>query len=153
MRPIWVLVADNSQACMYNFHPHQHDLQLLDHIQHEEGRWHNGDFITDRTGHTTKTRSPDSMANRGLGTPDRSPKHQENSRFTHMIAKAINHAHDQHSFQALQVCAPPGFMGELLPKLKKDIPLTHKVNKNLVTENDERIMQHLSPQTMLSNNF
>lgn len=150
MHPIWVLVADNSQACMYHFQPQQHHLQLLDYIQHEEGRWHSGDFVTDKTGHATKTRSAGSMANRGLGTTDKSPKLEENARFTRTIAKAINHAHDQHSFQALQVCAPPGFMGELLPKLKKDIPLTHKVTKNLVTENDERIMQHLDTKMMLS---
>ena len=153
MRPIWVLVADNSQACMYHFQPHQHNLQLLDYIQHEEGRWHSGDFVTDRTGHTTKTRSPTSMANRGLGTSDRSPKNQENTRFTKLVAKAINHAHEQHSFDALQVCAPPGFMGELLPKLKNDVPLTHKVTKNLVAENDQRIMQHLDTRTLLGSTF
>ena len=120
MQPIWVLVADNSQASMYQFQPHQKQLKLLDRIQHEEGRWHNKDFITDGTGHGTATASQTSMANRGLGMTDRSPKHQENSRFTHRVAEAINHAHDQHSFESLQICAPPKFLGETAAQPEKN---------------------------------
>ncbi len=148
MQPIWVLVADNSQASMYQFQPHQKQLKLLDRIQHEEGRWHNKDFITDGTGHGTATASQTSMANRGLGMTDRSPKHQENSRFTHRVAEAINHAHDQHSFESLQICAPPKFLGELLPNLKKTVPLSHKVPKDMVHADSQLIMQHLNPLTL-----
>ena len=148
MRPIWVLVADNSQACMYQYQPHEKHLRLLDSIQHCEGRWHNGDFISDHTGHTTQTHNPGTMANRGLGTNDRSAKRQENSRFTRQIAEAINNAHSHHSFHSLQVCAPPGFMGELLPKLHKTVPLSHKVTKDLVSADNGQIMRHLNPLTL-----
>ncbi|MCL6269296.1 host attachment protein [Sansalvadorimonas sp. 2012CJ34-2] len=148
MQPIWVLVADNSQASMYHFQPHQKQLRLLDRIQHEEGRWHNQDFITDGTGHGTTINNMTSMANRGLGTTDRSPKNQENTRFTQQIAEAINNAYDQHSFESLQICAPPKFLGELLPKLKKSVPLSHKVPKDMVHADSGLIMQHLNPLTL-----
>ncbi len=146
MPSIWVLVADNSKANMYDFKPQKHELRLLDSITHKEGRWHNGDFISDKNGNATSN-SLRGLANNGLGSTDKSPKGVESVRFTKMIAHAINHAYDEHSFHSLQVCAPPRFMGELLPHLKKDIPI-HKVNKDLVASNPEQIMSHLSPLTL-----
>ncbi|CAM3695231.1 host attachment protein [Parendozoicomonas haliclonae] len=144
MRPIWVLVADNSKASMYDFQPHQHQLHLLDSINHQEGRWHNGDFISDKNGNHTSMHSYRGIHNAGLGDTDKSPKGVESERFTKMIASAINHAYENHNFEALQVCAPPRFMGELMPHLKKDIPV-HKVTKDLVAADAEHIMSHLTP--------
>ncbi len=148
MRSIWVLVADNSQASMYQFRPNQHSLHLLDSIHHEQERWHTGDFITDKPGYSTRPSTTNNMADRESGTADRSPKATEKARFTQTIAKAINHAYSTNSFESLQVCAPPGFMGALLPKLKKSVPLKHKVTKDLTMADSEQIMSHLSPLTL-----
>ena len=145
MRPIWVLVADNSKASMYDFQPYKQQLHLLDAIDHAEGRWHNRDFITDKKGNATNKPSLGYGAvNTGQGDTNKSPKSTESVRFTKIVADAINQAFINHSFEALQVCAPPRFMGELVPKLRKEIPI-HKVTKDLVALDPEQIMRHLSP--------
>ncbi len=149
MRPIWVLVANNSQADMYDFQPYKHQLNLMDSINHQEGRWHNGDFISDKRGNATSMHSHtfSGMGRSGLGDTNKSPKTIENARFTRMVAKAINSAYQSHSFDSLQVCAPPKFMGELLTHLKKEIPV-HKVTKDLVSSDAGKIMSHLNPLTL-----
>nr|MDT0253632.1 host attachment protein [Endozoicomonas sp.] len=112
MASSWVLVADNSQAKVYRFDGHKRELDLVDQVDHEEGRWKRQEFVTSGPGHSVT--SSGSHSNRSVGT-DNSPKETESASFSRMLATSINHAHNLHQFETLCICAPPGLLGEILP--------------------------------------
>ena len=102
MASTWVLVADNSEARVYDFDRHKKTLTLIDEVDHEEGRWKNQAFVSSGPGHTIT--SSGSHTSRAVGT-DASPKTHESHNFAHMIGTSINHAYDLHRFDTYQPCA------------------------------------------------
>ncbi|WP_067517538.1 host attachment protein [Endozoicomonas ascidiicola] len=137
----WVLVADNSQASVYRFDRHKHELTLVDHIDHEEGRWKNSEFVTASPGMSVGSSVGGNV--RQVGT-DHSPKEHESINFAHLLAKSVNHAHDLHQFETLRVCAPPGLLGELLPLISSHVPLGEHINKDLIHESPDELLKRLT---------
>lgn len=141
MASSWVLVADNSQAKVYRFDRHKRELDLVDQIDHEEGRWKRHEFVTSGPGRSVTSSVSGNV--RMVGT-DNSPKVNESVNFAHMLAKSINHAHDLHQFETLRVCAPPKLLGEILPLVEKHVPLGDHINKDLVNESSEQLLERLT---------
>ena len=137
----WVLVADNSQAKVYRFDRHKRVLELVDHIDHEEGRWKRHEFVTSGPGRSITSSNGGNV--RMVGT-DNSPKDHESVNFANMLARSINHAHDQHQFETLRICAPPKLLGEILPVVDKHVPLRDHINKDLVHESPEQLLERLA---------
>ncbi|MGI9278066.1 MAG: host attachment protein [Endozoicomonas sp.] len=140
MKKSWVLVADNSQARVYELTIKPVQLILVDQYDHPEGKWRNQELVSDRAGNTPSAMGK--MANRAVGT-DASPKETESFDFARELAGSINHAHDLNQFKSLQICSPPKLLGEILPNLKKGITIEKKVNKDLVKEDEEVILKYL----------
>lgn len=136
----WVLVADNSQARVYRFDRHKRVLDLVDQIEHEEGRWMRHEFVTAGPGQSVASSSGGNV--RMVGT-DNSPKVHESEHFAHVLANSINHAHEQHQFESLRLCAPPKLLGEILPLVNKHVPLGDHINKDLIHESPEAILERL----------
>ncbi|KEQ17003.1 host attachment protein [Endozoicomonas numazuensis] len=140
MKKSWVLVADNSQARVYELSIKPVQLTLLDQHDHPEGKWRNQELVSDRAGSTPSALGK--MANRAVGT-DVSPKETESSNFARELAGSINHAYDLNRFKSLQICSPPKLLGEIQPNLKKGITIEKKVNKDLVREDEDGILKYL----------
>ncbi len=138
MASSWVLVADNSQAKVYRFDRHKRELDLVDQIDHAEGRWKRQEFVAAGPGFSVASATGTHM----MGT-DNSPKANESLHFAHLLAKSIGHAHDQHQFATLRVCAPPKLLGEILPLIDKHVPLGEHINKDLIRETPEQLLERL----------
>ncbi len=147
MASTWVLVADNSEARVYDFDRHKKTLTLIDEVEHEEGRWKNQAFVSSGPGHTIT--SSGNHTSRAVGT-DASPKAHESHNFAHMIGTSINHAYDLHRFDTINLCAPPKLLGEILPEISKNVPQGEHINKDLVKESDSAIVDHLLAQAETS---
>ena len=138
MASSWVLVADNSQAKVYRFDRHKRELDLVDQVDHEEGRWKRQEFVAAGPGFSVASSSGTHM----MGT-DNSPKSNESHQFARLLAKSISHAHDLHQFETLRVCAPPKLLGEILPLVDKHVPLGEHINKDLIYETPEQLLERL----------
>lgn len=139
MASSWVLVADNSQAKVYRFDRRKRELDLIDQIDHEEGRWKRQEFVAGGPGFSVASAS----GTHKMGT-DNSPKTNESLHFAQLLAKSISHAHDLHQFETLRVCAPPKLLGEILPLVDKHVPLGDHINKDLIHEKPEHLLARLT---------
>lgn len=134
-----VLVADNSQARIYQLDTNKQKLDLLDAIDHPEGRWMNQQFVT--SGYGESTNSGQNV--RHVGT-DHSPKEHESQSFARTLAHDINHAFMVHHFDDVRIVAPPKLLGEMLPKIHKSVPQGHHINKDLIHEDTEKLLKRLT---------
>ena len=141
MKATWALIADNSEARLYKLRTHPNRIELIDQAEHEQGRWHNGDFITSRPGRTASAMGK--MSNRSVGNED-TAKREESRYFAHALAEDLNDAFQQNAFGTLHICAPAKLMGELVSQLDKHIPVAQKVSKDLIKSSDEQILQNLT---------
>lgn len=137
----WVLVADNSQARIYCLDKVKKTLDMVDEIDHQEGRWHRNDFVTSSPGRSVGSSGSGNV--HMMGT-DNSPKAHESVNFVRMIANSVNHAYKLHQFSTLQICAPPKLLGEILPSISKSIPQGNHINKDLVHEKPEQLLGRLT---------
>ncbi len=141
MASFWVLVADNSQAKIYHFDKGKKTLDIVDEIDHQEGRWHRNDFVTSSPGRSVGSAG---TGNAHMMGTDNSPKANESVSFARMIANSINHAYKLHQFATLRICAPPKLLGEILPSISKNIPQGEHINKDLVHEMPEQLLARLT---------
>ena len=56
----------------------------------------------------------------------------------------MNKAYELHTFAQLIICAPPKLLGEILPSIEKHIPQGDHINKDLVHESDEQLLERLT---------
>ncbi|CAA0116857.1 Uncharacterised protein [BD1-7 clade bacterium] len=140
MKATWALVADNSEARLYKLRTKPKSLELLDTADHEQGRWHNGDFVTSQPGRTHSAMGK--VANRSVGD-ENTAKIEESRHFAAALADDLNEAYALNAFGHLHVCAPPKLMGEILPKLSKKIDIVNTVSKDLIKSPEAQILDTL----------
>lgn len=141
MAIVWVVVADRQRARIFEARAEPPSLAELDDLVHLESREHERDLGADKPGRISAT----SGGRHGL-SPAHSIKEQEAVYFARQVAKYLTHAHDQHRFERIVLCASPRFLGLLrdaVPKAVHDC-VTHELAKDLVhIEQADEIRRHL----------
>ena len=141
MQPTWILVAESSQAIIYEAHSRKGPVAMLDTLSHPEGRKHEGDFKSDRSG--SDGGSPD--LGRHVLDDKTSAKDFDRNEFAKELAKHLDKARTDGKFNSLILTAPPEFLGLLRSNLNKDVAsmVVNTVNKNLIQESPDSFIAYL----------
>lgn len=137
----WVLAASRSQARIFSAGTPSAGLTEVENLQHEEGRLHEGDLISDGPGISS------GVAGRGGNQMqrDETARHQESELFARKICSLLDDAVQQKRYDQLYVLCEPGFLGLIRPQLSTAVKkhLKSEVQKNLVAQSAENIRSAL----------
>lgn len=141
MKPIWLVIADNSRARIFTADSGTGPIDEIESIVHTEARLHERDMTSDLPGKG----SGKGGAGQHAYQDEISPKDQENINFAREIANELDAARKGNKFKRLVLVAAPGFLGNLRNQLN---PQTQKLAcfelaKNLSHLNAKEIREHL----------
>lgn len=140
MSTTWIVVADASRARIFRADAPNSALTEIDTLAHPESRLHEGDLVSDRTGHVVSS----TTGGHNFGR-DEVAKHAEADRFAAEVSRHLEQGHNQGGYAKLYLIAPPAFLGLLrqhLPKTVHDM-VASEIAKDLTTENDAQIRAQL----------
>jgi protein required for attachment to host cells len=143
----WILVADSVRARIFSAESPTGGLNEITSLAHPEGRLHEQDLTTDRSG-----RAFESRGHRRSGMSQQiSAKEQENIRFAQRVAEHLESNRKQGKYQRLVLVAAPEFLGQLSARLSEATSgvIVLRLDKNLAHLNAQEIRAHL-PDRMWS---
>lgn len=144
MTTTYVIIADSSQAKLFEYDKQMSSLTQLRTLDHPEGRLQDHELDSDRDGR---------QANGAIGGShgyggDKSSQRHEVEVFAAHVAQHLEQERNAGHFQHLILIAPPQFLGNLRKELTTDCErlVTMEINKNLVSERAEVIIARLQDQ-------
>jgi len=142
--PVWILVAHESGARIFNRWNPQSGLELIERIEHPIGRAKAGELLSDKPGSDEEWGSSGGKHSFGerLGPTDKNAID-----FARELAKALDKARDRNQFDYLILVAGPRFLGmlrQLLPARTAD-RVVATLDQNLGTMEDREIPHHIHP--------
>ena len=141
MKPVWILVADSSQARIFSAENSQADLIEIETLFHPEGRLHDRDLVSDLPGKISG-----SQGSGGNAYSDKlSPKDQEEIDFSIRVANHLSDELNQNKYERLYMVAAPAFLGELRNAISTRVEkhVAFSLGKNIVTLSPEDIRTYL----------
>ena len=141
MDNIWILVADSSQARIFNAETRSSQLNEMQTFSHPEGRQHEQNLSSDLPGRQADKSSP---SHHGLSDRTDLKKHEAIG-FSKQIALHLDESRKNQDYNQLIIVAAPSFLGLLREQLSSATSklITLELDKNLGKESAESIRQHL----------
>lgn len=143
MASTWVLVAHEAGARFFQNDGPGKGLELIEDIEHPEGRMRNSELVSDRPGRSFRRDSGDPR--RASMSRDEGPHERIVSDFARDLADKLHQARVQNRYQRLVLVAPPKFLGLLRSSL--DGPTSQLVvgslPKDLAASKEEELVEHL----------
>ncbi|NVK43471.1 MAG: host attachment protein [Oceanospirillaceae bacterium] len=137
MSTTWILAASRSQARVFSADTPSADLAEIEQLQHEEGRLHEGDLVSDGPGISS------GVAGRGGNQMqrDETARRQESELFARQLCDLLDEGLQQKRFDQLYLLCEPGFLGLIRPLLSTAVKqhLKSEVQKNLVARSAQEI--------------
>ncbi|PJZ69419.1 host cell attachment protein [Leptospira perolatii] len=136
MKRKWVVVANRSEAKIFEYQGPSQGLKLLQSMENPDGRLSNAELTTE------KGQSP--RADFDL-TYEREPKRKVAEAFAGKLSDFVNLERKKDSFSNFILISEPGFMGMVLSKLDDHTreKIYHKMPKDIVHANPVSLMGHL----------
>ncbi len=134
MKKKWVVVANRSEAKIFEYQGPNLGLKLLQTMENPEGRLRNSELVT------------------GSGQASRSdfdffhePKTKVAAAFAGRLCDFVNLKRKKDSFSNFILVSEPGFMEMIMGKLddKSREKIYHKMTKDIVHERESSLMDHL----------
>jgi protein required for attachment to host cells len=128
---LWILVANNSEAQIYESQGKGRKISLISEFEHSEGRAKTSELLTDSPGCNIGSACPDEHS---VGE-NQTVHHTEQKRFARQLVQYITKAKENLQFDQLALVAPPQFLGVLrqimknalrshvLKEVHKDLPM------------------------------
>jgi protein required for attachment to host cells len=143
MARTWILVGHEAGARVFENRGPGKGLDLVETIEHPEGRLRDRDIDSDRPGRSFRKDSGDprrSAMSRGEGPHDRVI-----ADFARALADKLQHGRVENQYERLVLVAPPGFLGLLRASL--DGPTAQlvvgSIDKDLATRKESELIKHL----------
>lgn len=142
MRTTWILIANASEARLFQAEKNTKNLTLLEEFKHPESREKTLDLISDIGG---RYRNP-GFAPGGLYQEPTPPKELEAERFAHELAVKLNKGRNLNQFHDLIVIAPPHFQGLLSRFCNSHVKMliTHIFHKDYTKLKPHELPQYLN---------
>jgi protein required for attachment to host cells len=140
MARTWILVANASQASVYqNDGPHK-GLTRIATLEHAASREKGADLATDRPG---QQQGPGS--GRGAFVSAKSPKEVEAERFALRLARHLDQGRTQNAYQRLILVASPHFMGLINQHLDAHVRqlVSNSIEKDYTKIKEKELAGHL----------
>lgn len=141
MNSIWVVVANNGSARIFNASSRTGPLNEIETLLHPEARLHEQELTSDTPG-----RAFDSVgAGRHPMGNDVDPKRQEAIKFCKYISGHLDRARAKGVFERLILVAAPAQLGLLRESMSTETRkrVVHALDKNLSRQSSKEIRQHL----------
>jgi protein required for attachment to host cells len=144
MDKIWVLVANGSEARLFEMDDHTKDLSLLDAIDHPESRKKGSELSSDRSGHYQGERTG---ATHGAFNEPIDPKSYEIERFAMDLAGLLEEGRAGSRYKEVVVVASPHFHGLLNKHLNKQVEkmVSHHIEKDYTHVTEQEMLETLRP--------
>jgi protein required for attachment to host cells len=143
MTNTWILVAHDAGARMFESRGPGKGLDLVETIEHPEGRLRDRDIVSDRPGRSFRKDSGDprrASMSRSEGPHDRAV-----ADFARALADKLKHARVENQYERLVLVAPPRFLGLLRSSL--DGPTAQlvvgSIDKDLASSKETELIEHL----------
>lgn len=143
MAKTWIVVAHKSGARFFENEGPGKGLELIEEIEHPEGRERDRDIDTDRPGRSFRKDSGDPR--RAAMTRSQTPQERAAEDFARELGDKLEQARTQNEFERLVLVAPPQFLGLLRSAL--DSPTSQLVvgslDKDLAASKQDELEQQL----------
>ncbi len=140
MKPIWIVVADNTQARFFNAKTHSAPLEEIETLTNSENRLHDRDITSDLPGKIKSTGGGGHALEQ-----ETDPKKHEADNFARLVAAFLEKTHNDEHFDELVIVAEPSFLGLLRSHLNEQVKklVTLELDKNITTLDAADIRSHL----------
>jgi protein required for attachment to host cells len=140
MSTIWTVVADASRARIFQGGEPGNALREIITLAHPESRLHEGDLVSDRSGHDMDSTTGGHGVGRGHEHKDDEANH-----FAKEVCQRLEQGQNEGSYSKLYVIAAPAFLGLLRQHMAKPVQglISDEIAKELTTADDAQIREHL----------
>ena len=143
MASTWVLVAHEAGARLFENHGPGKGLELVEEVDHPEGRMRDGELVSDRPGRSFRKDSGDPR--RASMSQTQGPHERLVATFARDLASRLQRGRVRNEYQRLVLVAPPRFLGLLRSSL--DGPTAQLVvgslHKDLAATKKAELIEHL----------
>jgi len=143
MANTWILVAHDAGARVFANRGPGKGLELIETIDHPEGRARDRDLVSDRPGRSFRKDSGDPR--RAAMSRNEGPHDRAVSSFARTLTDKLQHARVENRYERLVLVAPPRFLGLLRSSL--DGPTAQlvvaSVHKDLASRKEAELVEHL----------
>jgi protein required for attachment to host cells len=141
MNTIWILVANQAEACIYSTDRVPGKLKLVNTLTNKEGAAHARDLTSDAPG-----RVHDRMGSaRHSMEPDTGVKEEGRRRFVKQMVGRLEHACLRGDFKRLVLLAAPAVLGVIRKTLSGELAKTvvKEIPKDVIGQSMEKIQTQL----------
>lgn len=145
MENTWVLVANGSEARVFDLSKRSEGLRLVSEHLHPASRMKGDKLASDRPGIYKDDSS--SMSTGSSYDEPISPKEYEIDRFAHELAGELNSGRTANKYGKLAIVAPPNFRGLLNKHMNEQVKklVSHQIDKDYTKVNERELMSQLEP--------
>ncbi|MGD8606213.1 MAG: host attachment protein [Myxococcales bacterium] len=143
MAKTWILVAHDAGARLFENDGPGTGLELLEEIDHPEGRERDRNFDADRPGRSFRKNSADPR--RAAMSRSESPHDRAVADFARELAHKLQHGRTDNRYDRLVLVAPPRFLGLLRAALDGPTAqlVTASLDKDLGSQKASELVEHL----------
>lgn len=140
MSSTWIVVADASRARIFKADTPSGGMTEIETLAHPESRQHEGDLVSDRSGHVVSS----TTGGHNFGR-DEEWKHEAANRFAIEVCGHLEKGHNAGSYGKLYLIAAPAFLGLLRQHMGKPVQglVSDEIAKDLTTADDAQIRAQL----------
>ncbi|MBW0435910.1 host attachment protein [Leptospira yasudae] len=141
MKNKWVVVANRSEAKIFEYKGSKNGLELLESIENPKGRMRNRELI----GVSGPAKSAKAQRVAYDTSSLQEPKRKVAESFASQISDVITQGRKSNRFLSLVLVSEPRFLGMLLDKMdrKSQSMIFHKMGKDITSTNNQEILEHL----------
>lgn len=143
MAKTWIMVAHDAGARVFENDGPGKGLQLIEEIDHPEGRERDQDINADRPGRSFRKNSGDPR--RAAMSRSEGPRERVVSDFARAMAEKLKQGRVENQYERLVLVAPPRFLGLLRSSLDGPTAqlLVGSLNKDLASTKQAELIEHL----------
>jgi protein required for attachment to host cells len=144
MAKTWILVAHDAGARLFENEGPGKGIEMVEEIDHPQGRERDRDFDSDRPGRAFRKNSADPR--RAAMSRSESPHERDVAAFARTLTQKLQHGRTSNRYDRLVLVAPPRFLGLLRSSL--DGPTAQLVvgslDKDLAAHKESELIEHLA---------
>ncbi len=145
MENTWVLVANGSEARVYDLTKRTEGLKLVSEHLHPSSRMKGEQITSDRPG--TYMGDTKSTGSGSSYTEPTDPREYEVDRFAHELAGTLNSGRTSNNYAKLVIVAPSNFRGLLNRHMNDQVRklVTQQIDKDYTKVNERDLLGQLGP--------
>lgn len=145
MKNTWILVANGSEARLFESEYRPKTLNLLQEIKHPQSREKVAELASDRSGHYQGDAGGNGGSTQGSFGEANNPKEHEMERFASELVKTLDAGRSTNSFEHLIIASSPKFHGLLNKQMNGHLSkyVDRHINKDLTSLKEDELLARL----------